>query len=175
MMNEKKYYVRNGAPVEITDELLLNYMDSAEQESNRGLLLLGVAILDELLIDLLDSYLGPGKKQEIRNNSNQRIILAESLGLLAARDATAMHKLRKHRNTCAHEVFRGDTNEKILERLVDDLKAAAEYDALGIPEARRFVDQFIFELILGLRQRTTEIQEGVFARVQEPGSMLQTF
>ena len=174
-MSEKKYYVRNGAPVEITDELLLNYIETAEQESNRGLLLLGVAILDELLIDLLDAYLGRGEQNEIRRNSSQRIALAESLGLLAKRDATAMHKLRKHRNTCAHEVFRGDTNEKILERMVEDLREFAKYNALGISEPRRFVDQFIFEIILGLRERAEEIRKGLLPRKQEPNSMLQAF
>jgi hypothetical protein len=172
-MNEKKYYVRNGQPVEITDELLLNFIAEAEHESNRGLLLLSVAILDELLNELLTAFLGKGPSKKLANSSFKRIELAGSLNLIASRDCDAMQAMRTFRNECAHEVFRDNRKDQILTDLVNKVKTAADYHALNIEDTRSFIDQLIFELILGIRETTRRVETGEIQKLSEPDSFLQ--
>lgn len=66
-------------------------------------------------------------------------------------------------------------NARILLRLLDNLKTSAAYNAMGILEPRSFVDQFIFELIVGLRGRKEQVLTGSFKKSVSPESMLQSF
>jgi hypothetical protein len=88
-------------------------LDDFENESDRAVVVLGVCLLDQLVLELISAYILPPKNpkkdeligvQKPLGTFSSRIDSARRLGLIGDNFARSLHVIRKIRNEVAHNI-----------------------------------------------------------------------
>jgi hypothetical protein len=117
-------------PRQIFDELQM--LEELTGESERACAIVGVAYLDDLLLQLLKQYLvenvdgyhdllDPGNANAVLSSFGARIIMAGAIGIVSQTDVKVLRKLKDIRNRFAHKMDMTFTDPKILS-LIQGLK-----------------------------------------------------
>jgi hypothetical protein len=136
-------------------------------ESDRGRVLVVTAFIEDLVSELLLSYLPdiPSTKELLIghnapvSNLSGKVALARSLGLLKAEEYEAIHTVRKIRNKFAHVVEVDFENQSIFD-LTENLNFALENldsDAGSKPSGRHRFDLATSALLMALHDRPSKI------------------
>jgi len=123
----KKMFLRN---IEIATEIASKFYDEFGNESDRGLVVLGVSKLDKLGGEILSRSLRPGQenddiveRNELRNFGS-RIKICYLLGLFDKMYFDILNRMKAERNKFAHEVD-SSLNTDRIKSIVNDLSGSA--------------------------------------------------
>jgi mannitol operon repressor len=121
------------------------YIDELNQESDRGAVLVSVAMIDDLLEKIILAFLIESKNTtELLSGFNAplgtfsaRILAAYSLGLISENEYAECNRLRKIRNEFAHNVYKRFNDQKMKDLCADLVFASTLLSQpTAIPKAR---------------------------------------
>lgn len=118
----------------------IEFVQSFQQESDRGAMLIGVTFLDQQLKKVLEAYCIPGStvtKHPLRDFA-ARIEVVYAVGLISQRDHGELHIMREIRNGCAHQLTHANFEAEEIVKWCVKLAIAAEISDSNVGDSPVF-------------------------------------
>lgn len=165
-MLEKSIRYEDGK-ITIADDKLGKFMLSLSKETDRALVIIVAAVLDEKLKEILGAFLVGGKESEIflkRNlqNFDTTNRAAFCLGLISKREYRLINGIRTLRNSFAHTFVTGDfdgTLESKKSEVFDMVtRFLPAYDKRDFKSSREAFEVIVIDIVASIWERDSEIE-----------------